>query len=105
MRHTGTVPQASQLVIPARSKNTLTRLARWTLNVSGALAVLFGLIVWPAKILELEGIHGLAGWLVVVSLWTLAAIAARSGVPRSTVWLAVGWGLVTTLGAMAQHEL
>jgi predicted CoA-binding protein len=53
---------------------------------------------------ELGGAHGLAGWLVVVSLWTLAALAWRAGVPRSTVWLAVGWGLVTTLGAFAQYE-
>jgi len=105
MRPTGAVPQHQQLVIPTRPKKTLTKVAQWTLYVSGALAVLLGLIVWPANVLELGGVHGLVGWLVIASLWTLAAIAARSGVSRSTVWLAVGWGLVTTLGAMAQHEL
>ena len=105
MRHAGAVPQHQQLVVPTRAKKTLTKVARWTLYFSGALAVSFGLMVWPANVVELGGVHGLAGWLVIVSLWTLAALAARSGVSHSTMWLAVGWGLVTTLGAIAQHEL
>jgi len=105
MRNTGAVPQHQPLVIPARSKKTLTKVAQWTLYASGALAVMFGLVVWPANVVKLGGVHGLAGWLVIASLWTLAAIAARAGVSRSTVWLTVGWGLVTAVGAMAQHEL
>jgi len=104
MRHTGAVPQP-QLSIPTRSKQTLTKIARWTLYGSAALAVVFGSIVWPGGVRELGGIHGLAGWLVIASLWTLAAIAARSGVAPSTVWLAAGWGLVAVLGAVAQHQL
>lgn len=105
MRYTGAVQQHKQLVIPARSKRTLTRAARWTLYVAAVLAVVLGLLVWPGEVHELGGVHGLAGWLVIASLWTLAAIAARSGVSRSTVWSSVGWGLVTALGAMAQYEL
>ena len=99
MRHTGAVPH-HQLVVP-----TLAKIAQWILYVSGALAVLFGLSVWPAGVVQLGGLHGLVGWLVIASLWTLAAVAARSGVSRSTVWLAVGWGVVTALGALAQYEL
>lgn len=108
MAHTEADPQHlqhPQLVSPTRSKKALTNVAEWTLYVSGASAVLFGLLVWPVNIRELGGIHGLAGWLVIASLWTLAAIAARSGVSHSTVWLAAGWGLVTAMGAGAQYQL
>jgi predicted CoA-binding protein len=79
--------------------------ARWTLYVAGALAVLLGLAVWPGRVVQAEAIHGPVGWLVILSLWALSAIAARSGVPRGTVWTAVGWGLVTTLGASAQYQM
>ncbi len=103
MRQTGAVPQP--LLVPSRSKKTLATVAQWTLYVSGVLAVVFGLFVWPANVIELAGIHGLVGWLVIASLWTLAAVAARAGVSRGAVWFAVGWGLVTALAAMAQYEL
>ena len=105
MRPTGAALRDQPLVIPARSTSTLTRVVRWTLYISGALAVSLGLTVWPANVRELGGLHALAGWLVIASLWTLAAIAARSGVSRGAVWSAVGWGVVTALGAWAQHDL
>lgn len=104
MRNSGAVSQP-HLIIPTRSKKTITNVARWTLYGSGALALAFGLAVWPGHVHALGGLHGLAGWLVIASLWTLSAIAARSGVSRTTVWTAVGWGVVTTIGAMAQYEL
>ncbi len=105
MRHSETIPQQPRLHAPAGSKSTLTKIAQLTLYVSGALAVVLGLIVWPGNVHAVGGIHGLAGWLVIVSLWTLSGIAARAHVSRSTVWLAVGWGLVTMLGALAQYQL
>jgi uncharacterized protein len=104
MRATETISQHPQLVTPGRTKQTLTRVARWTLYVSGGLAIAFGLVVWAANVAELGGIHGLAGWLVIASLWTLAALAWRSGVSRGAVWFAVGWGVVTALGASAQYQ-
>ncbi len=104
MRHTGAAPR-HHLVVPGRTTTTLTRIARWTLYVSGALAVALGLIVWPANVHEAGGAHAVTGWLTIVALWTLAGIAARSGVPRRTVWAAVGWGILTAIGASAQYQL
>jgi predicted CoA-binding protein len=104
MRHSGAL-RRHQLVVPGRSRKALTKVARWTLYVSGALAVSFGLLVWPGNIKSAGGVHGLAGWLVIVSLWTLAGIAARAGVSRGLVWAAVGWGVLTALGASAQFKL
>lgn len=98
------VPQ-QPLVVPGRSKQALTKIARWILYVSAALAVPFGLLVWPMNVYETRGVHAVFGWLVIAALWTLAGVAARSGVSRSTVWSAVGWGVLTGIGASAQHQL
>ena len=84
---------------------TVVNVARWILYVFGTLAVVLGLFVWPAKVHAVGGVHGLAGWLVIASLWTIAAIAGRERGLRGTAWLAGGWGLVTALGAMGQFEL
>jgi predicted CoA-binding protein len=93
------------LLVPVRSRKPLTRVARWTLYVAGAAAIVLGLGVWPAGVRALGNLHTLAGWLVIASLWTLAAISARAGVARSLVWISVGWGVATTLGALAQYQL
>jgi predicted CoA-binding protein len=80
------------------------KIAQWTLYVAGALALLLGVIVWPGNVAAAGGIHATAGWLVILSVWTLAAVAWRSGVARGAVWFAIGWGLVTALGAAAQYQ-
>jgi predicted CoA-binding protein len=83
----------------------LTKVARWTLYVSGALAVASGVIVWPINLREVGGAHSLFGWLTIVALWTLAGIAGRSHVSRKVVWSAVGWGVVAAAAASAQFQL
>ena len=35
----------------------------------------------------------------------ISITTARAGVPRKTVWLAAGWGVVTVLAAVAQYEM
>ena len=54
-----------------RSKGAAA-IVRWTLSAGGALTVLLGLAVWPGKVVELAGLHGLAGFVVIVSMWATA---------------------------------
>lgn len=105
MPATEAIPQHPRLGVPVRPKTTVTRTAQWTLYISGALAVVLGLGVWPGKVHALGNLHALTGWLAIASLFTLAATTRRAGVSRSTVWLAVGWGVVTAAGASAQYQL
>lgn len=100
----GAVPR-QQVFLPTGSKKTFVKIVRWTLYVSSAIAIVLGVLVWPGNIRELGGIHGLAGWLAILSLWVTAGLAARRGASRSSVWLAVGWGVVTAVGASAQYQL
>lgn len=105
MARSEAVPHHPMLVPSSARRKPLTRIAQWTLYVGATLAVLSGLAVWPANVVALGSVHSSVGWLVILSLWTLAAIAGRAHVARSSVWLAVGWGLATALCAAAQYQL
>jgi len=77
----------------------VTKVAVTVLMGSAGLALVLGLIVWIDGTYGLLGLHELLGYVLVASLWTLAAIAARSGVTMGFVVGAVAWGvLVLALG-------
>ena len=81
------------------------RAALAVLLASGALLLVLGLLFWSGTGLELVGLHVALGLVLVASLWVIALIRARLGVPTPTVALAAGWGgLVLGLG-LAQRAL
>jgi hypothetical protein len=84
---------------------TAVRVARATLLGSGALLLVLGLIIWTGKADQLIGVHVALGVVLVLSLWTIAAIAARSGVPAGTVALAAAWGLLAVVLGLVQEDL
>jgi len=73
----------------------------------GALLLVLGLIIWTGigDYEELVAVHISIGVVLVLTLWTIAAIAARSGVPASTVAFASAWGLLVVLFGLAQEDL
>ncbi len=71
-----------------------TMMFRSVLIGSGALALLLGLLIWAGMAPpSLGGLHVLAGDAVVLALWILAGIAARSGVTLRLVLPAALWGV------------
>ena len=85
---------------------TVGALAAIALLGSGALLLVLGLLVWvgvgPAVVLS---VHIVLGFVLVISLWTLAAIAARAGVPLSTVAFATTWGVIVLAFGLVQARL
>jgi hypothetical protein len=71
----------------------------------GALLLVSGLIIWTGNGDQLISVHVTIGVVLVVTLWTIAAIAARSGVPARTVAFAAAWGLVVVLFGLAQEDV
>jgi hypothetical protein len=70
-------------------------------RIAGLFALGLGLAFWSGHGLALVNVHMTFGILVVLALWTLAAVAGRAGVSVSTVIVAVLWGLVVpVLGAI-----
>ena len=75
------------------------------LRAAGATVLVLDLLFRTGNFLALIPIHMLAGLLVVLSLWTLAGLAARAGVGICRVALAVVWGLIVPVLGVTQSGL
>jgi hypothetical protein len=82
-----------------------TTIARMLLGISGPTALVLGVLFWTGNALTLIPIHMLAGIVLILALWTLAILAAVSGVPRGLVALAIVWGLIVPILGMTQTRL
>jgi hypothetical protein len=74
-------------------------------RAAGVVQILLGLAFWTGNLLGLVDLHQLLGMLLVLALWTLAALAARAGVPAGLVAGAVVLGLVVPVVGLTQREL
>jgi membrane-associated protease RseP (regulator of RpoE activity) len=64
-----------------------------------------GLAFWTGNALGLVDLHQLLGILLVLALWTQAALAYRAGVPVGMVAAAVVYGLIVLIVGLTQREL
>ena len=64
-----------------------------------------GLAFWTANLLGLVDLHQLLGILLVLALWTLAAMSHRAGVPGGPVAAAAVYGLLVPIVGLTQREL
>jgi hypothetical protein len=71
----------------------------------GLVQLALGVLFWTGNALALVDLHELLGILLVLGLWTMAALAHRAGVPAGLVALAAVWGLVVPIIGFTQREL
>ena len=84
---------------------TVTTVVHMLLRLAGLTAIVLGVLFWTGNALSLIPIHMLVGFVVVLSLWTLAVLAARAGVQRGLVALALVWGLIVPILGIMQNRL
>lgn len=84
---------------------TATIVARTLVRVTGAVQIVLGVLFWTGTATGLIPLHKLVGFVLVLSLWMLAFLAARAGVSPGLVALAVVWGLVTPVLGLSQDRL
>jgi hypothetical protein len=84
---------------------TATTVVHMTLRVSGLLLILLGLAIWTGRADGVIPVHEFLGFVLVLSLWTLAFFAARAGVSMAWVAVAVVWGLIAPILGLAQDRL
>ena len=77
---------------------TLVRLA-------GLLLIVLGVLFWTGHALTLIPVHMLVGFVLVLSLWALAVLAARAGVHPAFVALAIVWGVIVPILGLTQQRL
>jgi hypothetical protein len=81
------------------------KVAQVTLIVCGGLLLLLGMVMWTGNGGQLIGPHVLLGVVLVLSLWTITAIAVRSGVSVGTAVFAAAWGLLVVVFGWLQGGL
>ena len=75
------------------------------IRVVGVVQLVLGILFWTGNALGLVDLHQLLGILLVLGLWTMAALAHRAGVPASLVAAAALWGLIVPIVGLTQREL
>jgi hypothetical protein len=75
------------------------------IRVLGVLQLVLGILFWTDNALGLVDLHQLIGILLVLALWTQAALAHRAGVPGGLVAGAVVLGLIVPIVGLTQREI
>jgi hypothetical protein len=84
---------------------TATTVAQTLVRVAGLLLVALGILFWTGNAVTLIPVHMLLGLVLVLSLWTLAALAARAGARPGQVAGAIAWGLLVLIFGVTQDQL
>ena len=74
-------------------------------RLSGLILIVLGVLFWSGNALTLIPLHMLIGFVLVLSLWTMAFLAARSGVSPGLVALGFLWGLLVVVFGLTQDQL
>ena len=85
-------------------KTAITTL-QMLIRITGLTQIVLGLAFWSGNLLTLIPIHMLIGFVLVLALWVLAILAARSGVKMGFVVLALVWGLIVPVLGIMQMQL
>jgi hypothetical protein len=79
--------------------------ALWLVRLTGLFQIVTGLLFWTGNTLTLIPFHMLAGLVLVLSLWTIAFLALRSGGDPGLIALSVLWGLLVVALGVIQTRL
>ena len=75
------------------------------IRVVGVVQLALGMVFWTGNALGLVDLHQLLGILLVLALWTQAALAHRAGVPAGLVAGAAVLGLLVPIVGLTQRDL
>jgi hypothetical protein len=82
-----------------------TTVLQMLVRLSGLTLIVLGMLFWTGHALTLIPVHMLVGFVLVLSLWALAVLAARVGVHPAFVALAIVWGLIVPILGLTQDRL
>ena len=85
-------------------RSTITGIQMFV-RLAGVIQILLGLAFWTGNALGLVDLHQLLGILLVLALWTQAALAHRAGVPAGMVAGAAVLGLLVVIVGLTQQNL
>jgi len=80
-------------------------LARLALVGCGGVLLILGLTIWTGSADALIPVHAAVGTVLVLSLWTIAFIAFRSGLPVRVPAAVIAWSLLVVGFGMTQDRI
>jgi hypothetical protein len=83
----------------------LASVVQMIVRVSGVVQIVLGLLFWAGTALGLRDLHMLIGIVIVLLLWTLAALAATARVGVALPLTGFVVGLVTVWLGLTQERL
>ncbi len=82
-----------------------TNIALVLVRITGAIQIILGLVIWVGVADAFIPVHIFSGVILVLSLWTLAMVAARVGVNLGLVAFAIAWGLMAIVLGLSHEQL
>jgi len=84
---------------------TATTAAQMLVRVTGLTQIVLGVLLWTGTATQVRSLHIVIGITLVLSLWTLAVLAAVAGTPPVFWLLALAWGALTVWLGLSQERL
>ena len=84
---------------------TATTVFQWLVRLTGALQLVFGVLIWTGNADALIRVHIVSGVVFVFSLVALAIRAAAAGVRPGFVALAIVWAVVVLILGLTQERI
>jgi hypothetical protein len=85
-------------------RSTITAI-QMAIRIAFLVQLALGLAFWTGNALGLVDLHQLIGILIVLGLWTQAALAVRAGARPGMAVAAVVWGVAVIVVGLTQREL
>ena len=79
--------------------------AQMLVRAIGGVMLALGLVIWTGQYPGLIPVHMLVGVVFVLSLWSVAYLAARAGAPRGLAVGAVVLGLILPIFGLTQQQI
>jgi uncharacterized membrane protein YuzA (DUF378 family) len=76
-----------------------------TIRLCFVVLIVLGVLFWKGRADSLIPLHQFLGFVLVLALWTLAVLAARSHVPVVLVVIAILWGLLLPIFGLTQTRI
>jgi len=74
-------------------------------RVTFLIQLVLGIALWTGRFDQVKLLHIASGVLLILGLWVLAGIGARSGVAPGLVVLAFAWGALTIVFGLTQEQI
>jgi hypothetical protein len=85
--------------------NTIVVVAQTAVRICFVVLIVLGILFWTGRAGSLVPLHQFLGFVLVLGLWTLAVLAARSQVAFGLVAIAIFWGLLLPVFGLTQTRI